>query len=246
MMRILPLGDVPSTNAYLFSLSSDEDVVVTADFQSAGRGMGSNRWESESGCNLLFSVLIHPTWLPAAQQFLVSMAHALALYDVLSTYADGFSVKWPNDIYFGDCKISGTLIEGALLGDRVGKMVVGTGLNVNQRVFRSDAPNPISLCQVLGHEVDRDELLTAVIRAFESRLDALHREMAETGSAAQLIADYHAVLYRREGKYLYEDESGRFLAEVDSVAPNGLISLRRSDGTCTSYAIKQLRFVICR
>lgn len=243
-MKTTYLNDIPSTNAYLMALSTDTDQVVVAAYQSAGRGMGKNSWESESEKNLLFSVLIHPYWLPAAQQFLVSMAHALSLYEVLSGYADGFSVKWPNDIYFRDRKISGTLIEGSLLGDRVGKMVIGTGLNVNQRVFRSDAPNPVSLSEVVGHDVDREKLLSSVIEAFEFRLAALQRELAETGSAPQLMAAYHAVLYRRAGSHLFEDESGRFVASIESVAPNGLITLRRTDGRCSVYAIKQLRFIL--
>ena len=110
---IIRLQETDSTNRYLRDMqdkSLTDITVVVADYQTAGRGQGTNRWESEAGKNLLFSLRIHPTMLPVSEQFLLSMAGGLALHETLQTYADGFTLKWPNDIYWYDYKVSGTLI----------------------------------------------------------------------------------------------------------------------------------------
>ena len=146
-MEIIRLSDTASTNDYLLGLNTDQDLCVVADYQSAGKGMGTNTWESESGKNLLFSILLHPTWLPINKQYLLSMAEAVAIVEVLG---DGFEIKWPNDIYYGDKKLSGTRIDINLQGSTLKDVIIGTGINVNQEVFLSDAPNPISLKNING------------------------------------------------------------------------------------------------
>ena len=81
-VEIIELQEVDSTNNYLAKYKSADQadmVVAVADYQTAGRGQGINRWESERGKNLLFSMLIHPVMVPVARQFLLSMAGALAL-----------------------------------------------------------------------------------------------------------------------------------------------------------------------
>ena len=159
------IDETDSTNRWLRE-HLEVDVVV-ADFQTAGRGCGTNQWEAERGKNLLFSLLLHPHDVQAKDQFRISMAVSIALREMLAQYADGFTVKWPNDIYWRDSKICGILIENRLQGSRIKDSIVGIGLNVNQTKFRSDAPNPVSLCQIVGHEVDRDSLLTDFLRLLE-------------------------------------------------------------------------------
>ena len=105
--KIIHLDETDSTNSWLREQQGEEDIVVTTDYQSAGRGCGTNSWESERGKNLLFSVRCHPTDIPANRQFVISEAIALAISDSLTTYIDKVSVKWPNDIYVGNRKICG-------------------------------------------------------------------------------------------------------------------------------------------
>lgn len=140
--------------------------IVTADNQTAGRGQGRNTWESEPGRNLLFSVKTYPKGLDARRQFVMLEAGALSVRDALSAYADGFTVKWPNDIYHNDMKISGTLSECTIVHGLVGSCIMGTGININQREFISDAPNPVSLAQILGHDVSREDILDNVLERF--------------------------------------------------------------------------------
>ena len=129
-------------------------VVVVADYQTAGRGCGTNRWESERGKNLLFSVMLHPENVPANRQFQISRAISLAIVDALGEWVGDLSIKWPNDIYWRNGKLAGILIENSLQGSMIRDSIIGVGLNVNQRAFHSDAPNPVSMYQLTGQETD--------------------------------------------------------------------------------------------
>ena len=99
--KIIRLEEVDSTNRYLREYHEEDEsemVVAVADFQTAGKGQGAHTWESESGKNLLFSIKVHPSWVPVRSQFVLSMAEALALKDALDSYVDGITLKWPNDV----------------------------------------------------------------------------------------------------------------------------------------------------
>ena len=176
--KMIRMQEVDSTNTFLKNLKTydaDALTVAVADHQTAGRGQGTHTWESEPGKNLLFSLLTCPTWVPVRQQFLLSEAGALAVKDALDTYTDGITLKWPNDVYWNDKKISGTLIETSIDSKGIKRCIFGIGININQMEFRSDAPNPVSLAQILGHEVDREEVLQKIIEAFKKYYELLRR-----------------------------------------------------------------------
>jgi len=240
--KTLYIKEVKSTNDFLMSYEPEEGeemTVVWTDFQTAGRGQGTNHWESEVGKNLTFSVLTHPVEIPATQQYVLSMAIALAVKEALDAYIGDVTVKWPNDIYWKDYKISGTLIETSLKGALIRNCIFGTGINVNQQVFRSDAPNPVSLHQILHHEVDREEVMQRVTDALQRNLERLRRE----GTAA-LHDDYKRALYRKEGMHRYEDAEGVFEASIEDVLLDGHLILRKKDGRLCTYAFKEVKFII--
>ena len=234
-MEIIHLTDITSTNDYLLSLKRQDDIVAVSDYQSHGKGMGTNRWESEPGKNLLFSILIHPTWIPVNQQYLLSMAEAVALCDTLRKVTDDITIKWPNDIYWKDRKISGTRIDVNLSGGVLSDMVIGTGINVNQTVFLSDAPNPVSLRQITGTEHDREALLNDILKRFDTMLQFL-----KDGNTDEIVKLYHERLYRKEGMYRYKDANGTFMAAIDHVEPNGMLHLTLEDGTKRKYMFKEV------
>ena len=213
--------------------------MVTARHQTAGRGQGGNRWEDAEGQNLLFSIQIRPVEVAIDHQFVLAMAEALALKRALAAYADGMELKWPNDIYHRDRKLSGTLIETAVSGGRLKRMILGTGINVNQRRFTSDAPNPVSLIQITGSDESIDHLLERILQAF----DDYYRRVLE-GDYAGISREYHEALYRRKGFYRYRDADGEFDAELVGVAYDGRLSLRDSEGRQRSYAFKEVEFII--
>ncbi len=215
-------------------------VVLATEYQTAGRGQGTNSWESENGKNLLFSVLTHPSMVPVQRQFLLSMAGALALKETLETYGvEGVSLKWPNDIYWNDKKISGTLIETSLSGGHIKDCVFGIGLNVNQKTFSETLPNPVSLCQIVGHDVDREQLLEAIMASFVK-----HFKLIEEGAYADISALYHAALYRKQGFHTYRDREGIFEAAIVEVEDNGQLVLRDREGHIREYTFKDIEFVI--
>lgn len=234
---IIRIGTTGSTNDLLRAYRGEEGRLMTvavAECQTAGRGQGTNRWESEDGKNLLFSILTHPTAVPPPQQFVISMAVALAICRTLDACADGFSIKWPNDIYWRHRKVCGILIENRLAGNCIRDCIIGIGLNVNQQVFRSDAPNPVSLFQITGHEHSRDLLLQNILQAFAA--------MPLSDSEAIRTA-YMERLYRRQGLFWFKDAGGKFRAEVVTVEPDGHLVLRDEGGALRSYAFKEVEHI---
>lgn len=177
--------------------------------------------------------------VPLNRQFQLSMTEALALKEVLSDYVEGITLKWPNDVYWHDKKLSGTLIENMLGGGHVKNCIFGTGINVNQPRFSSDAPNPVSLRQILGHEVGRDDLLEKIVAAFEKYYALLCQ-----GDYADISAMYMDALYRKHGFWKYRDADGVFDAALVEVEDDGHLVLRDKEGVVRSYAFKQLEYVI--
>ena len=239
--RLIHLQETDSTNRYLHDLRSEgEDMtVVVANYQSAGRGQGSNSWESEPGKNLLMSIRVHPTMVPPINQFILSEAGALAVGETLDAYTEGISLKWPNDIYWNDQKISGTLIETSVCGMGLASCTFGIGINVNQRVFLSDAPNPVSLWQILGHEVPVEEVMNSLLDALEAHLAPIW-----VGDFRSVSERYHQRLYRRQGFHPYSDANGPFMAELLHVEDDGHLVLRDTTGSIRQYAFKEVTFVI--
>lgn len=231
--EVVHIDETDSTNRWLRE-KGREDMVVVADYQTAGRGCGTNRWESERGQNLTFSMLLHPTELPARRQFHITEVVSVALCETLERYIKNkVEVKWPNDIYVGDRKICGMLIENRLHGSTIVDSIVGIGLNVNQREFHSDAPNPVSLWQLTGRETDRDELL----HVFLQTIDAV--SACETASI-----DYRKRLFRQTGTHEFKDEDGTFTATIVGVLDDGHLVLDDTLGRRRTYAFKEVQFVI--
>ena len=241
-MKIIRFDEIDSTNSFLHGYHEGDDVetvVAVAEYQTAGRGQGTNHWESERGKNLTFSVRVAPKGVRAACQYVLSMCMALAVKDALLEYSEGMTVKWPNDIYWNDKKISGTLIETTLVGSDVKTCIFGTGININQTEFLSDAPNPVSIKQIVGHEVDREELLKKVMRNLEKYLKIVY-----SGERKQIHDAYMNCLYRKEGVHKYRDNNGTFEASIERVEDSGHLVLRSTDGRERRYGFKEVAFVL--
>ena len=238
---------IGSTNTYLRELNGgDPDYdyeVAVASFQTAGRGQKGNTWESEAGKNLLFSILAHPQGIKVQEQFYISEAIALAVSDSVIAfigpeYADGVSVKWSNDVYWNDFKMAGILIENTLQGDRILDTVAGVGLDVNQDVFVSDAPNPISMRNITGREFDLDALLNDIVDRFIGYMEAGTTELRNKTDKL-----YRSRLYRREGYHKFRDENGIFEACIEGIRPDGCLMLQTRNGEHRTYEFKQVQFV---
>ena len=215
-----------------------------ATFQTAGRGQKGNTWESEAGKNLLFSILAHPQNIKVQEQFYISEAIALAVSDSVIAfigpeYADGISVKWSNDVYWKDYKMAGILIENTLQGDRILDTVAGVGLDVNQEVFLSDAPNPISMRNITGREFDLEALLNDIVERFIGYMEAGTAELRNKTDKL-----YRDRLYRRQGYHKFRDSNGIFEARIEGIRPDGCLMLQTHSGEHRIYEFKQVQFVL--
>lgn len=245
MPTYIQLESTASTNTYVAAHAAllPDGAVVYTHRQTAGRGQKGNHWESEPGKNLTFSMLIKRPPVPAIKQFAISEAAALAVTETLCSQAgDGFAIKWPNDIYYHDSKICGLLIENSLSGSDIEHTVIGAGVNINQRRFVSDAPNPISLTNITGQEHDLVQLLHQMCE----RLASLCAGLGQEEALKQLHSRYLAALYRndrRQHRFALPDGTV-FMASVVDVAPDGMLTLRHHDGTQHAYAFKEVKHVI--
>ena len=162
---LIVLDETDSTNRYISQLCNNpqkavaELTTVSAEFQTAGKGQRGNSWEAEKEKNLLFSFVLYPTFLEARCQFILSQIISLSIKEELDRWSDEITIKWPNDIYVGEDKICGILIESSIKGGRITRCVAGIGLNVNQEEFESWIPNPTSIRNVTGEETDLTQLL---------------------------------------------------------------------------------------
>lgn len=243
-MKMVFVNETDSTNSYIKQVAADskgETLVVWTDFQTAGRGCGTNSWESEPGKNLTFSIMVRPQHIAPRDQFILSMAHAVALKRTLSQYIDDVRVKWPNDIYWRDSKLCGTLIETTLEAQHIKTCIIGTGINVNQQVFRSDAPNPVSLCQILGHEMDRETILHRVAELTDELVS-----QAADGGAEAIRDEYRSALYRRGEIHPYRLPSGeQRMLRLDDVSDDGHLLLFSADSKeHLAFAFKEVQFVL--
>ena len=230
--KIIHIEETDSTNRWL-KAHGEGTMVVVADYQTAGKGCGTNSWESERGKNLTFSMLIHPTDIPASQQFRITEVVSVALCEVLEQYIGDVSIKWPNDIYVGDKKICGVLIENRLQGNVIVDSIIGIGLNVNQTEFVSDAPNPVSLRQLLGREIDREALLHDFLETLET-----------VSSSETTYSAYRNKLFRMGKQAVFSDETGRFEGTIQDVETDGRLLIKDLSGQARRYAFKEVQFVI--
>lgn len=235
------LPETTSTNTYLAGLCDrapqPELTCVYTSYQTSGRGQRGNSWESEPGANLLFSFVTYPTCLEAGRQFLLSQITALALANVLSAYTEDIRIKWPNDIYWKDKKICGTLIENDLTGTNISRSISGTGVNLNQRQFLSDAPNPVSLTQITGQTYSPAGILSQVMQ----RIAGYYR-LLQDGHTDEIAGHYKQRLYRKEGFHPYRDQEGSFLARILDIEPSGRLVLEDANGECRKYLFKEVVF----
>jgi BirA family biotin operon repressor/biotin-[acetyl-CoA-carboxylase] ligase len=216
-----------------------EGITFVADYQSKGRGQRGNFWESEAGKNLTFSVLAYPSFLEIYDHFYLSKVVANGVAEALLSLNVEARIKWPNDIYVGDLKIAGILIENGLMGISHSHSIWGVGLNVNQRIFRSDAPNPTSLVNLLGEELDRNEVLHAVLRCMNGWYERLKK-----GLKSEIDEFYFATLFRKDGFYKFEADGIPFKAKISSIEHTGELVLETEEGELRSFAFKEVSFII--
>lgn len=246
---IIRLESVDSTNNYTANCARQNNLrhgaVIMAVEQTAGKGQMGAQWQSDAGSNLTFSVFLNSVNLSVERQFLLTKIVSLTLVDLLAGYGILASVKWPNDIYVGDRKIAGVLIENTLQGKTVARSIIGIGLNVNQHDF--DSLPATSFFIEKGTPFSIDEVLFSYIAAFNKRLKQWPGEI--------LDRDYLSSLRWLNEDRSFEDAHGAFNGTIKGVADSGLLLIERqgnelggirepqSERVEKAYDLKEIRFI---
>lgn len=245
---IIWLGEVDSTNSEARRHISDIDnlSVVSALSQSQGRGQMGNTWSSAPGENLTFSIVMKPEGLNAIRardQFVLSEAAALTIVEFLSCHDIQAEIKWPNDIYVGNRKICGMLIENSLRGDTISHSIIGIGLNVNQRNFDINLPNPTSMAIVSGNVTDIRKALEEITDTFRSICETM---LASSEGRTRLHSLYLSRLWRLDEEHSYvETATGKaFTGTIKGVSPTGRLLIETADGSLKEFAFKEISYII--
>lgn len=237
---IFRIEETTSTNDDARDLRYRHGDVVWAERQTAGRGQRGHAWSSAEGENLTFSLVLEPAFLPVTEQFLLSEVVALALTDTFAAFGIDTRIKWTNDIYAGDRKLVGILIEHRFSGATLARSVAGIGINVNQTAFDPALPNPVSLAQAAGRRFGREEVLDRFLACCTARYGQLER-----GEKEALQRDYRGRMYRLGERHTYRLPDGTlFDAVLEGVRPTGELLLRRDDKSLGAYLFREVEFVI--
>mgnify|MGYP002623013961 CR=1 FL=1 len=227
-MQVVRIDSTESTNKYCEAL----DLAQVEDFtcywaleQTAGIGQRGNHWEAAPGQNLTFSLVLHPSFLPADRQFKLTEALSLAIADFLATFRlqTPIRIKWPNDIYVGGKKLCGTLVSVRLAGGGIAAAVCGIGLNVNQRSFPDWVPNPTSLGLLSGRHYELEPLLGLLLECVWRRYDALRE-------GADLEREYLDCLLNLDVQARYRYNGEVVVATITGVDRHGRLLLTAADG----------------
>ena len=214
--------------------------IVWAEHQTAGRGQRGHKWLSPEGENLTFTMVVEPRFLAVAEQFLLCEAMSVALTDTFAAYGIDTRIKWTNDIYAGDRKLEGVLIEHNYSGETLSRSLLGIGINVNQTKFDPSLPNPVSMAQLTGRRYDRREVLETFERCMLARYDQL-----EHGDRKALQHDYRNRMYALGEMRPFRYPDGSLTrGAIQGVRPSGELILRHEDGSIRAYLFKEIEFVL--
>ena len=242
--NLITIKEVDSTNTFLKNTLSNskplpEGTVIMAESQYAGRGQQQNRWHSEPGKNLTFSLLLNPTFLSIADQFDLTRAISLGVYDALKPLlGDKLKIKWPNDIYYSDKKLGGMLIENLLQGSQIKQSVIGIGLNVNQQTFPDWVPNATSVFQILQRNEDLKVLLSQIC----SNIEAWYLNL-KAGKLSFVRETYLSRLYWLNEEHNFRSNSKDFTGIIKNVKNNGVLVVRHNINTDLEYSFKEIEFL---
>lgn len=235
-----------------------EGTVVRAANQTAGKGQLGSQWQSEPGENLLLSIILYPVWLEAQAQFYLSMAVALSLRDlVIETIWTGVEqnpdaseqlqvlptmvkIKWPNDLYLGDKKAAGILIQNAISGSTLQSAIVGIGLNVNQKSFPDALPNATSLAIAFGVSLDIEQVAERLFACVERRYLWL-----KAGRFSELKTEYEQHLWRRgiSSRFVRHSDNHSFEGIIKGVNDHGNL-LIQSGSQIATFEVKEVSVLI--
>ena len=237
------LQTIDSTNAYLQRMQPEADIrnlVVGTDEQTAGKGMGTNGWESAKGQNLTFSLALDTSFLPAERQFLLSEAVPLGIVKVLDSFlsVEKLFIKWPNDIYYDGHKLAGILINSTIKANMMDTSIIGIGLNVNQMKFQDWPTHPISLKQITGMDYALQPLLEQIAESVAAEVERLKK------NSPAIEQDYLSRLFRYRTWADYQVGEKTLRLFMTGIDPFGRLLLVDETNESYCFDIKEIKFLI--
>ncbi|MDB5110163.1 MAG: biotin--acetyl-CoA-carboxylase ligase [Mucilaginibacter sp.] len=242
--NLLTLKEVDSTNNFLKNLLTNskpvpEGTVIMAESQFAGRGQQENKWHSEPGKNLTFSVLLNPAFLGVLNQFDLTRAISLGVYDALEPILGAqLKIKWPNDIYYADKKLGGMLIENLIQGGQIKNSIVGIGINVNQQDFPAGTGNPTSIRQILHEDYDLRTLLSEIC----THIEAYYLNL-KAGKIVFLRNAYLNRLYWLNEPQKFKAQNEVFAGTIINVKETGLLVIKNNNNEEREFSLKEIEFL---
>ncbi len=261
---IFELERVDSTNEYASTLLTKtklaEGTVIWAHEQFAGKGQNNNKWESEPGKNLTFTIILKPHFLSPTRQFLLNKAISLGVLDFIHThlfFSDSdmpagsvarhhtefwnhlLQIKWPNDIYIDSHKIAGILIENQIRGNLIDTSVAGIGVNINQTEYGKGIPNPVSLVQLLRREMELKEAMQSICQSLESRYHLLRE-----GKIPQLDIAYNQNLLGFDQWRAFMKDGNKLEGKICGVDEIGRLMIQLRDETVQTYNHKEIEYIL--
>jgi BirA family biotin operon repressor/biotin-[acetyl-CoA-carboxylase] ligase len=215
-----------------------EGMLLITDNQLAGRGQRGNSWEAHPGMNITLSIILKPTFLPANRQFDLNIAVSLAIFDLLSTQSvPALTIKWPNDVYVGDLKMGGVLIENILAGNSIDWSVIGIGLNINQIQFENEKATSLRVAKQ-GKEYD----IPALVQELSERIEQRYLELRSDRTVVQR-AYYLENLYRFEEWHPFTENGSTFAGKITGVGTTGKLVLETQQ-QIKEFDFKEVGYVI--
>lgn len=213
-----------------------EGTIVITERQSKGRGQRGNKWYSEPGKNLTFSLVLTPLFLDATEQFELNMAVSLGVHEAISAYVKSTKIKWPNDfVHMDQGKLGGMLIENQVSNKGIEASIIGLGINVNQSDF--PFPNASSLANVAGAPIDMEEFFKVLIKEIEN-----HYLLLRKGQKPYIRSNYLDRLFQR-GEWGMYDDGQSFMGRIEGVTPEGKLMIQKQGGMVKCYAFKEVTFI---
>ena len=242
-MKIIKLDAIDSTNDFLKNLSNQNETqnftIVTAETQTKGKGQMGSKWISESGKNLIVSILEKEVLQNINQIFDLNVAVAVSILQAIETLKiKKLSIKWPNDIMSGNKKIGGILIENVIKPNNIIFSIIGFGLNVNQTNF-DDLPNASSLKNITNKTFEKELILIKIIEFLEKNIDIF-----KNNQQVQLWELYHKLLYKKDKIMAFEDQNNeKFMGIIQKVSPSGKLVLMKENDNLQEYDVKEIKML---
>ena len=240
--QLVYLPQCDSTNNIAHDLliknKATEGCVVITSAQTRGRGQRGNSWEAELGKNITLSVVLKPSFVAVAKQFSLNIAVSLAVADLVKTFLPDqrLKVKWPNDLYYGNKKLGGILIENTISNLYLQHSIIGIGLNINQLSFTNN--QAVSLAQLTGEEYALETIIEQLLSCLEIRYLELKQ-----GKLAKQKFEYLQILFRYQEEYNYLIADTIISGKILGVAENGKLGLQ-VDNEIKYFDFKEISYIL--